>query len=247
MQRVIPSIFILLLSLSLNSQTFSHQNVKNYKNSEALFNTSENVSAKVVFVEENTVFLHERGVLADNVTVKAGDVFSLQGFTQEDFEYTYKQKDYTLPYLKIKKNSETYWLHGVYPFIFDDANPIISFKANGIQHNLYSAKKLQYVEDGNYIGYEVLIMKNTATDEYKFLTCNDFPKALYGHSYGSPYAYLQNDMGVVEKIKDVVVDDTKITLDVQAQYQEGSAVYKISFDVSKHDLEAEYSRIQLAQ
>jgi len=249
MKQIFALVFIIILSVNaVNCQDFNLIRCQDYKNISYLFDTVENSSAKVVFIEDNPVLLYTKGVLAEDKVVKYGDIFSLNGFSDVDYDYVYKQKNYKLPYLKISDNTGSYWLHGSYPFIFDDAHPICSYEFKGITYNVLAARKLYYIVDEEfYDGYDLLLIKNTSNNTYKFIQNKEFPDVLEGHSYGNRYLYMQNDMGVVEEITKVSVDNTTVTFDVVAHYQEGKATYKISFDPLTKQPETKYWRVQLAK
>ncbi|MBN2893273.1 MAG: hypothetical protein JXL97_15485 [Bacteroidales bacterium] len=247
MRKIILSVivfnFLFLLALTSNSQSFTLVKSVDFKNVNKLFDTVDNFKPKVVFVEDSPILLYNKGLPASDVILKAGDVANLVGFSQNDYEFIYKQETYMLPYLKIRFDGASYWVHGMFPFVFDDAHPDASFVANDVKYNVYTAKCLKFLGEEFYEGYEIIVVKNTAASTYKLISCNDFPVALSGHSYGSAYAYLQNDMGVVEQITKAEVENLSATLDVEANYQEGGATYKISFNVEEIQPEAQYWRV----
>ncbi len=237
----------LIFSKNVKSQSFIYTKVKSYDKIHLLLDTLDNINPKVVFTENYPIFLYNKGVPASDVNIEMPRTAKLKGFSKQNYIFTYKQKEYNLPFLKIRFNSinNNYWAHSTYPFIFDDNHPDVFFTVDNIKYNVYSAKSTRFIKEDYYDGYELILIKNTNTKNYKLLICKSFPKALQGHSYGCKYVYLQNDLGVNEKITEATNNNGTITLLIEAKYQEGGASYKINFKISDNKPKAKYWHIKM--
>ncbi len=247
MNKRIFFVFVMcFLSYShLFSQTFSLVKVVDCQNVSVIIDSLNNVKAKVVFIEDNPILMYNIGVPASDIKIKVGTVSNLVGFSAKNYSYIFKSNSFDLPYLKIRYNGASYWVHGAFPYVFDDNHPDVSFTLQGVDYNIYSARNLMYLSDEYYTGIAVLVVKNVQTNEYKLLLNSELPNSLQGHSYGCKYAYLQADEGVNEQIDSVIVEKHLANLQITAKYQEGGANYVLSFAIPEINPKINYWGIRL--
>ena len=223
---------ILMMNFSINAQTFSLIKSENFEHIGKIVDSTENCVYKAIFVQDDVKLLFDKGMPVSEKKIKTGNVANVVGFSNQKYQSPISEQE--LPYIKIRYKGSSYWTHGVYPFIFDDAHPDLVFKSQEVFYNVYTAKNIRFFNEGfegAYIGYEIIIIKNISTNEYKLVICDKFPDALEGHSYGSKYVYLQNDDGVIEKFTGYSTEKHLVNLQIKAHYQEGEASYILTFPV----------------
>ncbi len=238
-------VFVLTFLLNSNSQSFTFVKASEFDKINNLVDTISGMIPKIILIEDDPILLYNKGIPASDVKLKTATVARLQGFSSESYDFVYKQETFNLPYLKIRYENASYWINGVYPFVFDDAHPDAKFKIDDKSYSVFSARNIKFLSEDFYVGFEPIIIKDNSENNYKLLISNSFPEVLQGHSYGSKFAYLQNDMGVVEKITSVDVENNFVILNITATYQEGGATYIISFKIDDNVFMAEYGKIQL--
>ena len=101
------------------------------------------------------------------------------------------------------------------------------------------------IYENEYIGYQIVVIKNTKTNEYNLITLDVFPAELEGHSYKSEFLYLQNDYGVFEQISQVSTEKHLINLHIKTMYQEGKASYIITFPATSKNPIGNYWNIEV--
>ena len=240
--------FILIFfSVNLKAQNFNLIKTGNYQKSNLIFDTLENSIPKVVFIYDNPILLYNKGLPASDVLIKKGTVTNLVGFSEKTYDLTYNQEKYNLPYQKIRYNGTSYWTYSIFPFIFDDAHPDISFISQDVKYNVYSCKNIKFFDNEKYSGYEIIIVKNTETNTYKLITCYNYPDVLKGHTYGNEFVYLQNDEKESEKIVGINNEKNLANLKIRTNYQKGAATYTLTFTVTDATPEAKYWGIRLEQ
>ncbi|MEA3451529.1 MAG: hypothetical protein U9Q83_06450 [Bacteroidota bacterium] len=241
MKRLSVFLLVFLFLECAYSQEFTELDFSNFKKYSLEMLNNDGLDLKVIFSE--TVIAS----LPKNKKINQGEIAYLEGFSKEKLDCIIGGIETSIPFLKISLDNQKIWVKGADAFIFNDNLDNNSFSVNNVEYKIYLAANLKFIVDTEeiftYLGYKLIIVKNTSTQEYFFLKNADFPNQLQGHSYNSDFVYLQNDSGVNEKIIETIVLNDYVELKILVQYQDGRASYSIIFCADELSTPVEYKSI----